>query len=139
MGAVEEKNTALLREAWERWHECRGADLTMWHDYMATDVRITSLADGREGLHFTTARRGHAALDEYLQGLTGIFAMDHWTIDETVAEGDRVVGIGSTGWTHRANDRAFHTPIVIVTTWKEGKITQYREYYDTAMIAETVA
>ncbi|MEM9972859.1 MAG: nuclear transport factor 2 family protein [Pseudomonadota bacterium] len=139
MGALQQKNTALLREAWARWHESRGTDLAMWYNYMARDVRILSLADGGAGMPYTTARRGHAALDEYLTGLTTNFTMDHWTIDETVAEGDRVVGIGSTGWTHRASGRSFDTPVVIVTTWADGKITDYREFYDTAMIAATAA
>ena len=61
--------------------------------------------------------------------------MGHWRIDETVAEGDRVIGIGSTGWTYKISGKSFVTPVVIVTRWRDGKMCEYGEYYDTAKAA----
>ncbi len=61
--------------------------------------------------------------------------MDLWEIDDTVAEGDRVVGIGRTGWTAKATGKSFVTPIVIVTRWRDGLMCEYGEYYDTAKVA----
>lgn len=117
------------------WRDTRGSDLTMWKDYMSEDIKLFSLADGDKCLPFTSSRQGYAELHDYLERLTGTFSMDHWEIDETVAEGDRVIGIGSTGWTHKQSGKSFVTPIVIVTRWRDGMMCEYGEYYDTAKVA----
>lgn len=135
MTAVQQQNAARLREAWTMWRDTRGSDLTMWKDYMSEDIKLFSLADGDKCLPFTSSRQGYAELHDYLERLTGTFSMDHWEIDETVAEGDRVIGIGSTGWTHKQSGKSFVTPIVIVTRWRDGMMCEYGEYYDTAKVA----
>lgn len=135
MSVETQENVQRLREAWAKWNACKGDTPAMWKDYMAEDVKLFSLADGDTHAPFTCARQGFAEVELYLQGLVGAFSMDHWRIDETVAENDRVVGIGSTGWTCRETGKSFVTPIVIVTRWRNGKICDYGEYYDTAKVA----
>ncbi len=132
-------NATLMREAWAEWNDTKGADISLWDRYVSEDIKLCSLADGCEALPFTAQRSGREELRAYLKGLTENFAMDHWRIDETVSEGDRVVGIGSTGWTNRNTGKSFVTPIVIVTRWRDGRICEYAEFYDTACIAATTA
>ena len=134
MGA-EQENTARLKAAWAKWSDTKGADIMMWKDIMTDDVKLFSLADGDERIPFTAAKTGFAQVQEYLEGLVAGFSMNLWQIDQTVAEGDRVVGIGRTGWTSKATGRDFVTPIVIVTRWRDGKMCEYGEYYDTAKVA----
>ena len=131
----QDRNVALMHEAWGRWESTKGADLSIWDDYMAEDFKLFSLSDGSAEVPFTVARNGLQELKEYLEGLTNAFAMDHWKIVETIAQGDRVVGIGTTGWKNKATGKAFVTPIVIVTRWRDGRICEYSEYYDTARVA----
>ena len=139
MSTEQQRNSALVREAWGKWHECKGADLSLWDSYMAEDIHLFSLADGGAAMPFATSRSGIEQVHLYLEGLTSAFAMDHWHIDQTVAEGDRVIAIGSTGWTNKQTGKAFVTPIVIVTRWRDGKMTEYGEYYDTAMVAASAS
>jgi len=131
------QNVERMHEAWAKWNDTKGAEPSMWKDYMSDDVKLFSLSNGDQQTPFTAARHGFSEVEIYLKGLVGTFSMDHWRIDETVAEGDRVVGIGSTGWTHKQTGKSFVTPIVIVTRWREGMICEYSEYYDTAGIAAT--
>lgn len=135
MTTEQQENANRMREAWAKWDANKGTDLAMWEDYMADDIRLFSLADGNEAMPFTSGRQGHDAVMAYLDGLTSAFSMIHWRLNETVAEGDRVVGIGSTSWTNKATGKSFVTPVVIVTRWRDGKMTEYGEYYDTAKIA----
>lgn len=137
MSGETHENVRRLREAWEKWNESKGKTPSMWRDYMSEDVKLFSLSDGDVHTPFTSAREGLAEVEQYLAGLVGTFSMDHWRIDDTVAEGDRVIGIGSTGWTNRETGKPFVTPIVIVTRWRNGMIFEYSEYYDTAKIAAT--
>ena len=128
-------NAGRMREAWSRWDACKGADLSIWEEFMTEDVRLFSLADGQGPFTFLAPRKGLGEVQTYLKGLTDTFAMERWQIDETISEGDRVVGIGSTAWTHRETGKTFDTPVVIVTRWRDGQIYEYQEYYDTAMVA----
>ncbi|MGV6846766.1 MAG: nuclear transport factor 2 family protein [Marinibacterium sp.] len=132
-------NVARLHEAWDKWDQTKGADTSMWEDYMTDDIRLFSLAEGSGPLDFTAERSGIEEVRRYLDGLTSVFAMDFWRIDETVAQGDTVVGLGVTGWTGRDSGKTFVTPVVIVTRWRDGRIYEYREYYDTAKVAATAA
>ena len=135
MTTEQQQNASQMREAWKKWHDSKGSDLAMWKDYMSDDIKLFSLADGDDKLPFTTKRQGYNEIHRYLEGLTDAFSMGHWRIDETVAEGDRVIGIGSTGWTHKISGKSFVTPVVIVTRWRDGKMCEYGEYYDTAKAA----
>lgn len=137
MSTEQARNAARLREAFAKWRDTKAADIDMWRDYATEDIEIFSLADGNDPLVFTKPRRGYADFHTYVKGLTDNFSMDSWEIDETIAEGDRVVGIGSTGWTNKATGKSFLTQVVMVTRWRDGKMYEYREYYDTAKIAAT--
>ncbi|MEM9707531.1 MAG: nuclear transport factor 2 family protein [Pseudomonadota bacterium] len=132
------ENAARLREAFAAWAADGGASIGMWRDYMHDDIRLFSLADGETGLQFTRQRRGYSQVVVYLEGLIANFRMNSWEIFETVSEGDRVVGIGRCGWTHRITGKSFLSPIVVVTRWRDGKMTEYGEYYDTAQVAGTL-
>ena len=133
--SIEETNRARLKEAWARWAESKGDPPSMWREYMSDDIQLFSLADGDSRIAFTQKRSGYAEIEEYLDGLVSNFSMNLWEINETVAEGDRVVGIGRTGWTAKATGKSFITPIVIVTRWRDGMMCEYGEYYDTAKVA----
>ena len=135
MATIQQQNAARMREAWARWNDCKGADCGMWKSYMTEDISLFSLADGNSTLPFTSSRSGLDELMAYLKGLTSAFDMEFWTLDETVAEGDRVIGIGSTGWTNKKTGKSFVSPVVIVTRWRDGSICEYGEYYDTAKAA----
>ena len=128
-------NAARLREVWGKWDACKGTDLVFWEDHVTDDITVYSLADGVKPLPFTAQRRGIEEFRQYLAGLTEMMSMDYWRIDDTISEGDRVVGIGSTGWTHRATGKSFETPVVFVTRWRDGRICAYAEYYDTYAVA----
>ena len=134
----EQSNAATLREAFGRWHETRGSDPSMWRDYVTEDFQLRSIADGAYNLQFTAKRRGRADFEAYLAGLTENLEMNEWSLQDTIAEGDRVVGLGQTTWTNRRTGRRFSTPIAIVTRFRDGRICEYMEYYDTAAVAATM-
>ena len=70
----------------------------------------------------------------YLEGLVATFDMLHYTIDDYVAQGDRVVAIGSTAWQDRNTGKSFDTPKVDIWRLKDGRIVEFFEFYDTAKV-----
>lgn len=135
---TDQSNAGRLREAYARWNDCKGTDPEMWDAYTTEDLKLQSLAGGKYGLAFSAARDGRAEMHGYLRELTEAFRMEHWTLRETVSEGDRVVGIGTTAWTSKATGKTFETPIVVVCRFRDGCICEYHEFFDTAAVAACV-
>lgn len=106
----------------------------MWDAFFTDDATLFPLADGQGEMEFTKRRQGLNEFREYLRGLVEMFEMQHYTVDQTIAESDRVVGIGSTGWTHRSTGQSFETPVVVVTRWRDGRMNDFSEFYDTARV-----
>ncbi|MFY0308501.1 nuclear transport factor 2 family protein [Leisingera sp. D0M16] len=130
-----QSNAEILREAMGRWNACKAGDLAMWDDYTSEDMCLRSLAEGGHGLDFSAARNGREELRSYLSELTSAFEMEHWTLEETVSEGDRVVGLGTTAWTCKATGKRVETPIAVVCRFRDGRICELHEFYDTASVA----
>ncbi|WP_425044753.1 nuclear transport factor 2 family protein [Primorskyibacter sp. S87] len=128
-------NAQLVREAYARWNACKGTDLNLWDEYTTEDLCLRSLGSGNHGLDFSCPREGRAQMHEYLKDLTDAFELQHWTMEETISQGDKVVGIGKTAWKHRARGIPVETPVVIVCRFRDGKVCEFSEYYDTASFA----
>lgn len=130
-------NVAILREAFELWNETKGGSADHFLTIMADDVDFRSLAEGQKGIEFTERRSNKLGFVEYLTGLAETFEMIHYTVDEYIAQNDRVVAVGSTSWRNRATGKIFDTPKADIVRFKDGKIVEFFEFYDTAMVLAT--
>jgi ketosteroid isomerase-like protein len=54
---------------------------------------------------------------------------------EYIAQGDQVVVLGDYAWTAKTTGRPFESNFAHVVTLKDGKISRFREYTDTAVAA----
>jgi ketosteroid isomerase-like protein len=130
MGTSEE-NVAKLKDAFRRWDQSKGKDTSMWTSLMAPDVRLRSLAGGRPGLEFTQECHSVADVARYLEGLTGEWEMLHYKTEVFAVDGDRVVMLGSTSWRNKKTMQAFDTPKADLVTFRDGRIVEFFEFYDT--------
>lgn len=134
---VEEINTEILKHAFMRWNDTKGKSTDHWLGILADEVDFRSLADGHSSLEFTSRRRSRDEVAEYMNGLNDQLEMIHYTVKFYVAEGDRVVAVGSTAWRNRSTGKTFDTPKADVVRFKDGKIVAFYEFYDTAMVLAT--
>lgn len=130
----EQANVEILKTAFKVWNETRGGSIDHWLSILAEDVDFRSLAEGEKGLEFTSRRSARDEVAEYLQGLVDQLEMIHYTVDEYVAQDDRVIAIGRTAWKNRVTGKAFDTPKVDVVRFRDGQIVEFFELYDTAMV-----
>jgi len=128
------ENIAKLKDACRRWNDSKGTDITMWTALFADHARLRSLAAGRPGLEFTLECRSTNDLARYFEGLLGEWEMLHYTTEQFAAEGDRVVMLGSTSWRNRKTGRVFETPKADLITFRDGRIVDFYEFYDTESI-----
>jgi uncharacterized protein len=79
--------------------------------------------------------RGHAELAAVLQKASEEVAMTYPTPPEYVAQGDRVLVIGSAMGKIKATNKPFKDDWVFAITVRSGKVANIREYIDTQALA----
>jgi ketosteroid isomerase-like protein len=132
--STETENVATLKKAYDGWAGEKASNLECWTSIMADDVEMRSLADGAPGVAFSQARHGIAEARKYLEELTRDWEMLSYEVEDYVAQGDRVVAIGSTTWRNKRTRKAVATPKVDVWRMRDGKIVEFTEYFDTAKV-----
>jgi uncharacterized protein len=130
-----ESNKKLLREAYRRWSDTKGGSVGDWLALADDNISFGSLAEGADAMPFTAPIGRKEALESYFGGLLANWTMLHYTIDEYIAEGDRVVAIGSTAWRNKHTGKAVETRKVDIWKFRSGKAIEFYEYYDTAKVA----
>jgi uncharacterized protein len=79
--------------------------------------------------------RGHAGLRDVLQKASETMETSFSGPPEYVAQGDRVLMIGSATGRIKATNRTFEDDWVFAITVRDGKVTNIREYIDTQALA----
>jgi uncharacterized protein len=125
-------NMRKLREAYRRWHETRGGSADQFLELLADDVVLRSLAGGAPGLEWTCDRGGKADAAAYFAGLIAEWEMVHFTPEDFIADGDRVVMVGRRAFRHRRTGKVVESPKADVMRFRGGRIVECMEFYDTA-------
>lgn len=83
----------------------------------------------------TGAHRGHGGVEALLQTASRAVETTIAEPMEFVAQGDRVLVIGSATGTIKATNKKFEDDFIFAFTVRNGKITTIREYNDTLALA----
>lgn len=127
-----EENVKLLKKGYQLWNDSKAESVDYWMNLIADDVKWRSLADGAPGMEFTKVCNCKNDVVQYFQELGSRWEMIHYTVDEFIAQGDRVVMVGSCGWRSRETGREVDTPKVDIIRIRDSKIIEFQELYDTA-------
>ena len=131
------ENTALLREAYARWHDSKGGSIDHWMGLIAENISFGSVAGGAvPALPFATYYDSRRALHGYFELLLRDWEMIYCTAQEFVAQGEAVVMRGSTAWRHRKTGKVCATPKIDFWRFRNGKAIEYFEFFDTAGAAQ---
>jgi uncharacterized protein len=128
------ENVAKLEDAYRLWDQCKGKDTSMWTSLFSEHVRLRSLAAGKPDLEFTMDCHSPEDIARYFAGLDKDWKMIHYTTKQFAVDGDRVVMLGRTAWENRKTGRRFDTPKVDLATFRDGRVVEFLEFYDTAMV-----
>ena len=129
-------NVAKLADAYRQWHETKGQSAEVWLDLMADDIKIRSLAEGKQPVEFTKKTSGKARMRDYFTGLARDWEMEYYRPDFFIAEGDRVAVQCVMSWKFKKTGKPFESAKADVWTFKDGKAIAFYEYYDTAAVFE---
>jgi ketosteroid isomerase-like protein len=121
-----------IRAAYQAWHDSKGASMAQRLALMSPNVRFRSLAGGAPGMEFTRDCNSSDDVEHYFGALAQDWTMEHYTVDELFASGDRVVMLGHMAWTHKRTGRTVETPKADLLRMKDGQAVEFFEFYDTA-------
>jgi ketosteroid isomerase-like protein len=122
----------LLKEAYKRWHDTKAGSVDHWLELMTDDIQFRSLAAGAANMEFTRTSACKDEVKEYFSQLTSQWEMISYTVNEYIAQDNRVVALGSCSFRNRQTGKILDTPKADFHKFREGKICEFFEFYDTA-------
>ena len=132
----EETHVSLLKEGYNRWHDTKAGSVDYWLSVMTDDIQFRSLAAGAPKMEFTRTCACKEDVKNYFAQLTSEWEMIQYKIDEYIAQGDRVVALGSCAFRNKRTGKVLDTPKADFHKFRNGKICEFFEFYDTAQAIE---
>jgi uncharacterized protein len=81
---------------------------------------------------WASRRQGPEQVGQFFSDLTGAVEFQQLQPREFIAQGDRVVVLGHSDYTVRANGRPLEQDWVMVLKLRDGKVAEYQYFEDTA-------
>jgi uncharacterized protein len=123
----EQDNVAVVRRAYENF---RGGDIEGLLDSMTEEVdwRLPEM----EGVAFSGGRRGRESVGGFFSQLAELQESLSFEPREFVAQGDKVVALGTYRWRVKTTGREYGGDWAHVFTVRGGKIAGFHEFMDSA-------
>ena len=123
----EQENVAVVRGAYENF---QGGDIRALLDSLTEEVdwRLPEM----ENVSFSGGRNGRERVGGFFNDLADSQESVSFEPREFVAQGDKVVALGSYRWRVKKNGREYASDFAHVFTVRDGKIAAFHEYMDSA-------
>lgn len=125
---MSEPNKAIVEQAYNNF---KTGNIEALLNLMSDDISWT--LPEMEGVPFSGKRTGRAAVAEFFASVGASQEVVSFEPSELIAEGDRVVALGSYDWRVKASGREFGADFAHAWTIRDGKATSFQEYMDTAV------
>jgi ketosteroid isomerase-like protein len=129
----EQENVDVVRKGYEAFG--RG-DISGLLAQLDTDVEWRT--PGPADLPTAGQRRGHEAVQEFFQTLSGLVEVQRFEPKQFIAQGDTVIVIGDDTSRVKATGTTLESRFVHVFTVQNGKVVAFEEYLDTAALVAEV-
>ena len=126
----EQENAETVREAYNNF---KTGNIQGLIDQMSDNVAWELPEIG--GVPFAGKRTGRDGVKEFFATLAQAQDVIEFEPIESLAQGDKVVSLGHYKWRVKETGREYASNFVHVFTVRNGKITGFREHFDTAVVA----
>ena len=124
----ERENTETVQRIFEAFG--RG-DVATLMSLLSEDV-VWTMPGAPEVVPYAGERRGHAGASQFFQLLGGAVEFEQFEPREFVAQGDKVVALGTYNWRVKKSGREYGGDWAHVFTVRGGRIEGFHEYMDSA-------
>jgi uncharacterized protein len=127
----ERENTQLVQQA---YRDFQNGDIPALLDALSEDVEW--LVPEVEGVPGRGTWRGPEQVGEFFRILSDTQEPRQLELREFVAQGDKVVVLGHYVWHVKATGKEWESDFVHALSVREGKVTRFQEYTDTAVFGD---
>ena len=126
----QQENTRLVQQCYENF---KTGDIQSLLNLLSDDIswELPEI----ENVPFSGRRQGREQVGQFFATVAESQDVLQFEPQEFIAEGDKVVSLGSYRWLVKATEREFTSKWVHVFTVRDGKIVAFLEYTDTAAAA----
>jgi ketosteroid isomerase-like protein len=127
----EQDNVRVVQQAYENF---KGGNIEGVLGQLSEDVdwRLPEIANAP----FAGARRGREQVAEFFSSLAEAQDVRSFEPREFVAQGDKVVALGTYRWAVKRTGREYGGEWAHVFTVRDGKVVSFHEYMDSAAAVE---
>ena len=126
----EQENALTVQQAYDNF---KTGNIQSLLDQMSDDV--TWELPEIESVPFAGKRKGRDGVKEFFATLARAQDVIEFEPLESLAQADKVVSLGHYKWRVKDTGREYASDFVHVFTLRDGKITGFREHFDTAVVA----
>jgi ketosteroid isomerase-like protein len=123
----ETNNTQIVQEGYAKFGS---GDIEGLLNLFSDDIEWTTPIV--EGASFTGTRNGRDSVAEFFGMLDESEEFSSFEPQEFIAQGDKVVVLGKYAGTVKPTGRNFESDWVHIFTVKDGKVTSFKEFFDSA-------
>lgn len=122
----EQRNIELIKQAYDAY---KRGDIQQL--LACVDDQVEWELPETPGAPFTGKRRGCEPVREVFRMQQELMTVREFTVNEFIAQGDKVVVLGHGAWTVKDTGQDFESDWVDVFTIKNGSIAAFRDFMDT--------
>ena len=127
----EAQNTKVVQDAYAAFG--RG-DITTLLSYLTDDIQWQGVIGTAAHVPFSGERRGKTQVAEFFRQVEASEDFQQFEPREFVAQGDKVVAIGHYRAVTKPTGKGFESDFVMVFTLRDGKVSRFQEFTDSAGI-----
>ena len=132
---AEGDNLSRLRAAYQRWHDTKAADSSVWLALLADQVDFRSCGSpGEAALAFATNRCSRQEVVAYFTGLNEHWTMQHFTPHTFVDGGDTIAMFGRCSYASKSTGKVFDIDVAHLWQLQAGRVTKVTEIFDSARV-----
>ena len=126
-----DNNTTLIQTMYAAFG--RG-DIQTILDHLAPDVEWT--LNGPEVIPYSGKKVGPSQVVTFFEALASTQDHPKLTIDEYIAQGDKVATVGRYSAVVKSTGKVIDGPVAHIFTIKNGKVVRFLDFVDTAQMAD---
>lgn len=121
-----------LREAYRQWNDTKGGSVQTWYEMFDDEISMGATGGGTPEMPFAKVNRGKGEAEQYFAGLAKDWDMISFEPSDFIVDGDRAVVLIRCSYRFRATGKVAVSPKADFFRFKDGKIVEFFEYFDTA-------
>ena len=130
----EAQNTNVVQDAYAAFGR---RDIETLLGYVDENVRWQGVMGTAAYVPFSGERTGKAQVAEFFRQVAAAVDFQQFEPREFVAQGDKVVAIGHYRAITKQTGKSFESDFAMVFTLRDGKVTRFQEFTDSAGINAT--